>query len=72
MTKKKDDELHIPIPEPPHPGRTAHSDEERAPSVPPMRPNEGPAGTPGHHPHHEPTIIHPQPSSVPYPGVGVT
>jgi hypothetical protein len=69
MSKK--DVLHIPIPETPHPGRTAHSDDERAPSVPPLRPSEGPAKTPGH-PHHEPRIITPQPSSNPYPGVGVT
>ena len=68
------DVLHIPLPETPAPGRTAQSDEERAPSVPPMRPSEGPAGTPGipgHH-HHEPRIITPPPSSIPYPGVGVS
>lgn len=64
------DVLHIPTPENPHPGRTAHSDEERAPGVPPMRPSEGPAKTPGHH--HEPRVITPQPSSIPYPGVAVT
>lgn len=68
------DVLHIPLPETPHPGRTAHSEDERTPSVPPMRPSEGPAGTPGipgHH-HHEPRIIEPQPSSIPYPGIKVT
>lgn len=70
MSKK--DVLHIPIPETPHPGRTAHTEDEgRAPSVPPMRPSEGPAKTPGHH-HHEPRVIAPQPSSNPYPGVGVS
>jgi hypothetical protein len=66
------DVLHIPLPEPPPPDRTAHSEEERTPRVPPMRPSEGPAGTPGHHHHHEPAVIEPQPSSIPYPGVGVT
>lgn len=65
------DVLHIPIPENPHPGRTAHSEEERAPRVPPMHPSEGPGKTPGHT-HHEPRVIHPQPSSIPYPGVGVS
>ena len=69
MSKK--DVLHIPVPETPHPGRTANTEDEgRAPSVPPMRPSEGPAKTPGHH--HEPRIIEPQPSSNPYPGVGVS
>lgn len=67
------DVLHIPLTETPHPGRTAQSEEERTPTVPPMRPSEGPAGTPGyHHHHHEPPVIHPQPSSIPYPGVGVS
>ena len=65
------DVLHIPLPENPHPGRTAHSEEERAPSAPPLRPSEGPGRTPGHH-HHEPRVITPQPSSIPYPGVGVS
>jgi len=69
MSKK--DVLHIPTPETPPPGRTAHTGDERSPSVPPMRPSEGPAKTPGHH-HHEPRIIEPQPSSTPYPGVGVS
>jgi hypothetical protein len=69
MSKK--DVLHIPIPETPHPGRTAQTeDEERAPSVPPLRPSEGPARTPAQG--HEPRIIEPQPSSNPYPGVGVS
>jgi hypothetical protein len=69
MSKK--DVLHIPIPETPAPDRTAHTEDERAPSVPPMRPSEGPANTPGHH-HHERRVIEPQPSSIPYPGVGVS
>jgi len=66
------DVLHIPLPETPPPGRTANSEEERVPSVPPMRPSDGPAGTPGYHHRHEPPVIHPQPSSIPYPGVGVS
>jgi hypothetical protein len=68
MSKK--DVLHIPTPDIPPPGRTAHSDEEPAPSIPPMRPFEGPGGTPGRQ--RGPRIIRPQPSSIPYPGVGVT
>lgn len=72
MSKK--DVLHIPIPETPHPGRTAHTEnEERAPGTPPMQPSEGPGKAPArHHRHHEPRIIEPQPSSHPYPGVGVS
>ncbi|HYI00773.1 hypothetical protein [Hyalangium sp.] len=69
MSKK--DVLHIPIPETPHPGRTAQpEDEKRAPSVPPLRPSEGPGRTPARG--DEPRIIEPQPSSNPYPGVGVS
>lgn len=65
MSKK--DVLHIPIPETPHPGRTAHTEnEERAPEVP----GKAPARHPQHH--HEPRIIQPQPSSNPYPGVNVS
>lgn len=68
MSKK--DVLHIPTPETPAPGRTAHTeDEERAPSTPPLRPFEGPGRTPGRG--DDPRIIEPQPSSIPYPGVGV-
>jgi hypothetical protein len=37
-----------------------------------MRPNEDPGGTPGHRHHHESPIIHPPPSSIPYPGIKVT
>ncbi|MDY7226099.1 hypothetical protein [Hyalangium rubrum] len=71
MSKK--DVLHIPIPEVPPPSRTAHSEEEeRAPHVPPIFPAEGSDEMPDHHPHHEPRIIEPQPSSIPYPGVGVS
>jgi hypothetical protein len=67
------DVLHIPMPETPSPGRNAGSGEERSPTAPPMRPSEGPAGTPGYHHHHnEPHVIEPQPSSIPYPGVGVS
>jgi hypothetical protein len=70
--RKKQDVMHIPIPETRPPGRKANTEDEgHAPSVPPMRPSEGPAKTPGHH-HHEPRIIAPQPSSTPYPGVGVS
>lgn len=70
MSKK--DVLHIPIPETPHPGRTAHTEhEERTPGTPPIRPTEGPGRTPARH-HHEPRIIEPLPSSNPYPGVGVS
>jgi hypothetical protein len=69
MSKK--DVLHIPTPDTPAPERTAHSeDEEHIPSVPPLRHSEGPAGTPSRS--HEPHIIEPQPSSIPYPGVGVS
>ena len=66
------DVLHIPTPETPHPGRTAHTEnEERAPGTPP--PSKEPGKTPApHHHHHEPRIIQPQPSSNPYPGVGVS
>jgi hypothetical protein len=64
MSKK--DVLHIPIPETPHPGRTAQTEnEERAPGTPPIQP-------PARHHHHEPRIIEPLPSSHPYPGVGVS
>jgi hypothetical protein len=72
MSKK--DVLHIPNLETPHPGRTAHTEnEKRAPVTPPMQPAEGPGKTPArHHRHHEPRIIEPQPSSNPYPGVGVS
>jgi hypothetical protein len=69
------DVLHIPLPETPYPDRTTRSEEERTPSVPPIRPSEGSAGTPGipgHHHHREPRVIEPQPSSIPYPGVGVS
>lgn len=69
MSKK--DVLHIPTPETPDPGRSAQSeDEDRAPSTPPLRPSEGPGGTPAQG--GEPRIISPQPSSNPYPGVGVS
>jgi hypothetical protein len=69
MSKK--DVLHIPTPETPPPDRTATTeDEEHAPSVPPMRPFEGPGKTPARS--GEPRIISPQPSSIPYPGVGVS
>jgi hypothetical protein len=63
MSKK--DVLHIPIPE--------TQNEEQAPRTPPMQPSEGPGKAPArHHHHHEPRIIQPQPSSNPYPGVGVS
>jgi hypothetical protein len=70
MSKK--DVLHVPTPETPGPGRIAHTEEEekRAPSPPPLRPFEGPAKTPARG--EEPRIIEPQPSSIPYPGVGVS
>ncbi len=69
MSKK--DVLHIPLRETPAPGRTAHSEEEEhAPSVPPLRPAEGPAGTPSRGDRSR--IIEPQPTSIPYPGVGVS
>ena len=69
MSKK--DVLHIPTPETPPPGRTAHTDkEEHSPGPPPLRPSEGPGRTPARH--HETRIITPQPSSNPYPGVGVS
>jgi hypothetical protein len=67
------DVLHIPTPETPSPGRTAHTEhEEHTPGTPPLRPSEGPGKTPARHHHHEPRIITPQPSSNPYPGVGVS
>lgn len=70
--KRKPDVLHIPIHETPSPSRIANTEDDgRAPGVSPLRPGEGPAKTPGHH-HHEPRIIAPQPSSTPYPGVGVS
>lgn len=69
MSKK--DVLHIPTPETPAPRRTGRSEGEEHPShAPPLRPSEGPGGTPGRS--GEPRIISPQPSSIPYPGVGVS
>lgn len=66
MSKK--DVLHIPIPEVPPPDRTAHPEDEHAP---PAQPSEDSERTPSHT-HHHTHIIEPQPSSIPYPGVGVS
>ena len=69
MSKK--DVLHIPAPQTPPPGRKAHTeDEERAPSTPPLRPFDSPARGPARG--DDPRVIEPQPSSIPYPGVGVS
>jgi hypothetical protein len=67
MSKK--DVLHIPpTAVPPAPERSADPD-DGGPHVPPMRPFEGPGGTPSEQ--GSPRIITPQPSSDPYPGVHV-
>lgn len=69
MSKK--DVLHIPPPETPPPSRKGSTEhEDHSPHIPPMRPNEGPGKTPGRG--HDAHIIEPQPSSNPYPGVGVS
>jgi len=70
MSKK--DVLHIPpTAVPPAPDRSADSGGEgHTPHVPPMRPFEGPGGTPSES--GSPRIISPQPAHDPYPGTHVS
>lgn len=69
MSKK--DVLHIPpTAVPPAPDRSAGGEEHPSPHAPPMRPFEGPGGTPSES--GNPRIITPQLPHDPYPGTHVS